>query len=179
MHIINTLIQNEFDVAQSKSLPQDGAEWASGAPHSLGFIYNMIMKEDVTPHVPIIQNTFFPPNQPPLSRCNKLGKAIRQAVESWENDARVAIIGSGGLSHFVIDEELDHKMLNAMKTGDEETVTSIPESYMQSGSSESKNWVTMHGAMSGTGLKMELVDYIPCYRSEAGTGTAQGFAYWI
>jgi seryl-tRNA synthetase len=36
----------------------------------------------------------------------------------------------------------------------------------------------MTGAVAGTGLTMELVDYIPCYRSEAGTGTAQGFAYW-
>jgi aromatic ring-opening dioxygenase catalytic subunit (LigB family) len=136
------------------------------------------MKEAVLPHVPIMLNTFFPPNQPPAARCYKLGKAIRKAVEAWESDARVAIIGSGGLSHFVIDEEMDDKIIKAMDSFDEATLGAIPESYLQSGSSEIKNWIAMTGAVAGTGLTMELVDYIPCYRSEAGTGTAQGFAYW-
>jgi hypothetical protein len=178
LHIIKTLIQNEFDVAQSQTLPQEGAEWASGAPHSLGFIYHQIMKEEVIPHVPIITNTFFPPNQPSAARCYKLGKTIKKAVESWDSDARVAIIGSGGMSHFVIDEVLDGQLLDAMQSQDEAALAGIPESFLQSGSSETKNWIAMSGAMDGTGLNMELVDYVPCYRSEAGTGTAQGFAYW-
>lgn len=176
LHLIKHLIQNEFDVAQSDSLPQGGR--STGVPHSLGFVYGQIMKEAVIPHVPIMLNTFFPPNQPPAARCYKLGKAIRKAVEAWESDARVAIIGSGGLSHFVIDEEMDDKIIKAMDSFDEATLGAIPESYLQSGSSEIKNWIAMTGAVAGTGLTMELVDYIPCYRSEAGTGTAQGFAYW-
>jgi 3-O-methylgallate 3,4-dioxygenase len=32
--------------------------------------------------------------------------------------------------------------------------------------------------MAEAGLAMELVDYVPCYRSEAGTGSAMGFAKW-
>jgi seryl-tRNA synthetase len=32
--------------------------------------------------------------------------------------------------------------------------------------------------MSGTGLGLELVDYVPCYRSEAGTGNAMAFTAW-
>ena len=32
--------------------------------------------------------------------------------------------------------------------------------------------------MAGCGLAMTLVDYVPCYRSEAGTGNAMAFAYW-
>jgi 3-O-methylgallate 3,4-dioxygenase len=34
------------------------------------------------------------------------------------------------------------------------------------------------GALLGSGLRFELVDYVPCYRSEAGTGNAMGFAVW-
>ena len=79
----------------------------------------------------------------------------------------------------MIDEEMDDKILKAMDSFDEATLGAIPESYLQSGSSEIKNWIAMTGAVAGTGMTMELVDYIPCYRSEAGTGTAQGFAYWI
>ena len=32
--------------------------------------------------------------------------------------------------------------------------------------------------MTDCGLDMTLLDYVPCYRSEAGTGNAMGFAYW-
>ena len=34
------------------------------------------------------------------------------------------------------------------------------------------------GALSGTGLNMNMVDYVPCYRTEAGNGCAMGFAEW-
>ncbi len=53
----------------------------------------------------------------------------------------------------------------------------IPED-VSSGHSEIKNWITVAGIMAETRLKMNIVDYVPCYRSEAGTGNAMGFAYW-
>ena len=34
------------------------------------------------------------------------------------------------------------------------------------------------GAMAQLGLEPHLLDYVPCYRSEAGTGNAMGFVYW-
>ena len=34
------------------------------------------------------------------------------------------------------------------------------------------------GALAATGFKMKLLDYVPCYRSEAGTGNAMAFATW-
>jgi seryl-tRNA synthetase len=33
-------------------------------------------------------------------------------------------------------------------------------------------------AMTAIGAPMTLVDYIPCYRTEAGTGEGMGFMYW-
>ncbi|MAG71588.1 MAG: protocatechuate 3,4-dioxygenase, partial [Acidobacteria bacterium] len=51
-------------------------------------------------------------------------------------------------------------------------------SSFQSGSSEIKNYIATAGVLDGTGLKMELLDYIPCYRSEAGTGNAMVFMTW-
>jgi hypothetical protein len=32
--------------------------------------------------------------------------------------------------------------------------------------------------MSALGVPAHVVDYIPCYRSLAGTGNAMGFVYW-
>ena len=41
-----------------------------------------------------------------------------------------------------------------------------------------KNWIAAAGALFETDLAGDVVEYQPCYRSEAGTGTANGFVYW-
>jgi len=176
-HIIESLIDDEFDVAVSSRLPK-GSGYANGIPHAYGFIYRQIMKDDVIPNVPVLVNTFYPPNQPPAARCYAFGEALRKAIESWESDARVAVFASGGLSHFVIDEELDRTVVEALRTDDFDKLIAIPEDRYQSGSSEIKNWIPVSGAMTAAGKKMTLVDYVPCYRSLAGTGNAMGFMYW-
>jgi 3-O-methylgallate 3,4-dioxygenase len=38
--------------------------------------------------------------------------------------------------------------------------------------------VPVAGAMARLGFKFHPVDYVPCYRSEAGTGNAMAFVYW-
>jgi OH-DDVA oxygenase/3-O-methylgallate 3,4-dioxygenase len=41
------------------------------------------------------------------------------------------------------------------------------------------NWISAAGCLfQTTDLRGGLIDYVPCYRSEAGTGTAQGFITW-
>jgi hypothetical protein len=176
-HLIECLIEDEFDVAQLSELPP-GSGYCNGIPHAYGFIYRRIMKDRVIPNVPIFQNTFYPPNQPSAARCHKLGRALGRAIASWESDARVAVFASGGLSHFVIDEELDRAVLGALAANDADKLISIPEDRYQSGSSEIKNWIPLSAITADTGLDMTLVDYVPCYRSEAGTGNAMAFAYW-
>ncbi len=99
-------------------------------------------------------------------------------LASWDSDASVAVFASGGLSHFVIDEELDRKVLGALAANDSDKLISIPEDLYQSGSSEIKNWIPLAAMMADLGRDMTLVDYVPCYRSEAGTGNAMGFVYW-
>src|SRR5207249_7576177 len=100
---------------------------------------------------------------------------LRGAIESWDSDARVAVVASGGLSHFVIEEDLDEQIIDALKTKNKEKLTSIPDARFESGTSEIRNWVVVAGAMEQSPLNMELVDYGPCYRTEAGTGCAMGF----
>ena len=48
----------------------------------------------------------------------------------------------------------------------------------QDGTSELKNWVPLAGMMAELGLPPEVIDYVPSYRSEAGTGNAMGFVVW-
>ena len=134
------------------------------------------MTNKVIPTVPIHINTYFPPNQPTPERCLELGRAVRRAIESWDSDARVAILGSGGFSHFVVDEELDRRTLKAMEDHDAETLSHLPVERLQSGTSEIRNWIAVAGAMEDK--KMNTYDYVPCYRSPAGTGCAMAFADW-
>ncbi|MEK9682909.1 MAG: hypothetical protein VW226_00045 [Rhodospirillaceae bacterium] len=177
LHIIESLMDDGFDISTMKQLPQ-GTGYVNGVPHAYGFIYRQIMRDDPPPSVPIVLNTFYPPNQPTSGRCLAFGKALGRAVKSWKTEARVAVIASGGLSHFVIDEKLDRKVLAAFEAGDVGKMSPIPENYYQSGTSEIKNWLPVAALMADFSLKMELIDYIPCYRSTAGTGNAMGFAIW-
>jgi 3-O-methylgallate 3,4-dioxygenase len=88
----------------------------------------------------------------------------------------VGILASGGLSHFVVDEELDQMALEGMQQKSVVKLSQLPREKINSGSSEIRNWIVVAGATEN--LDMELIDYVPCYRSPAGTGCAMGFARW-
>jgi 3-O-methylgallate 3,4-dioxygenase len=178
LHLIESLIDEGFDVSHTRRLPP-GRAGNHPVPHAYGFVYRRLMRDQVIPNVPVFINTFYPPNQPTLSRCYAFGEALRRAVESWPSDKRVAVIASGGLTHFVIEEDLDQQVLAALKEQDRDRLLGLPEDHFESGTSEIRNWIALAGALAGTGRRMQLVDYVPCYRSLAGTGNAMGFAQWL
>jgi hypothetical protein len=176
-YLIEALIEDEFDVARSNKLPEGRHHGAIG--HAFYYVYRRLMKGDVIPNVPIMVNTYYPPNAPTAKRCYRFGQALRRAVESWDPKKRVAIIASGGLSHTVIEEELDQQIIDGLKHNDFEKLTDYPDARFRAGTSEIKNWIMLSGAIAGDGLQMNLVEYVPCYRTEAGNGCAMGFAEWV
>lgn len=177
-HIAKTLSAQEWPVDSADRFPNEGSAWSAGMPHAYGFIYRNIMHDRVIPHVPFFINTFFPPTQPSAGKCVALGTRLREAIESWPEDIRVALIASGGLTHFVIDENFDRLALDLMQKRDHAGLGRLPEDHLQSGNSEIKNWLPVTAACDEAGLTMKLIDYVPCYRSAAGTGTANAFAIW-
>lgn len=167
-----SLTEQGFDVCQI-------AQQAEGRTlgHAFTFVFLRLLREAVAlPMVPVLLNTYYPPNQPRAARCWSLGGAIRKAIDAWKADARIAIIASGGLSHFIVDTALDELVLEALQENDGERLGAIPESALQSGSSEIKNWIVAGAALEG--LKMDVVDYIAAYRTGAGTGIGLAFATW-
>jgi homogentisate 1,2-dioxygenase len=74
--------------------------------------------------------------------------------------------------------ERDFRVPENLQARDEKTLVDIPENMLQSGSSELKNWIGAAGALFQTRLSGSVIDYQPCYRSNAGTGTANGFVAW-
>ena len=175
--ILGAAMDAEIDVAASMQQPK-GPDGLRNIGHAYGFIYRRLLQDKPIPMVPVLQNTFYPPNQPAPKRCFELGRVIGQAIRAWKSDKRVAVVASGGISHFVVDEEWDHKMLDALRDGDKDTLVDEPNIMFRSGSSETKNWITVAGIMSETERSMKLHAYVPCYRSEAGTGSGMAFATW-
>jgi 3-O-methylgallate 3,4-dioxygenase len=170
--IITRAMVDHFDVAAMQDLPRPET------PHAFGFVYRRIMRDAPVPSVPVLINTFYPPNQPRVQRCYDFGKSLLRGIREWDSPARIAVLASGGLSHFVIDEDLDALFLDAIARRDIAKVAHLGEGVFQDGTSELKNWVPLAGMMADLGLASRVIDYVPCYRSEAGTGNAMGFVVW-
>lgn len=171
LHVIESLMTEEFDVAQLATQRE-----GRSVGHAFTFPRRRMMGEKIIPLLPILINTYYEPNQPSARRCYLLGRALRRAIETYPEDMTVAVIASGGLSHFVVDEELDHRVLDGLRTRDFDSLATIQRKYMRSGTSESLNWIAAGGALEH--LSMELIDYVPAYRSPAGTGVGMAFAAW-
>jgi 3-O-methylgallate 3,4-dioxygenase len=171
LHLIASLIDRDFEPVSANALPP-----GKGEGHAFGFVRKRLMEDQTLPVVPVFINTYFPPNQPTPRRCYQFGQALRAAVESYPGDARIGIVGSGGLSHFVVDEALDRGVLDAIARKDGEALQSLPRRKLNSGSSEIRMWICAAGAAEH--LEPKWSCYVPGYRTPAGSGTGLGFALW-
>jgi hypothetical protein len=175
-HIIGCTIQEDFDTAALGEQPQD-----AGVPrqlgHSYGFIYRRILKSRPVPPVPILVNTYSPPNQPTAKRCFNFGRAVApgQGV-AGQRARRRGGIGRGQPLRHRRGLRLAHHQRD--ETARLQSAHRRARSAFRSGTSETKNWLVVAGMLAETGLDMELLDYVPCYRSEAGTGSGMAFATW-
>jgi 3-O-methylgallate 3,4-dioxygenase len=171
MHLIDRLMEDEFDLSVADKLAE-----GYGEGHAFGFVHNRLLHGSIIPVVPVFLNTYYPPNQPTPGRCYKLGQAIARAVASFPGDARIGVLASGGLSHFTVDEELDARVMKALRAKDVASLAGIPRAQLNSGNSEIRNWICMAGAVEH--LSIGSMQYIPAYRTLAGTGTGLCFANW-
>jgi hypothetical protein len=198
-YLVEYLCDHEFDPAHITNLRQpyggqvarryptpdgelnsvrDTKDKTQGLPHGFAFVVKRLFNNDPRAILPVFQNTCYPPNTPSAKRSYQLGQAIAGAVKSWPGDERVAVVASGGLSHFVVDEEQDRKLLKALADKDAATLQGLPKERLYSATSESLNWVTVGGAMEKESLKFDLVDYVPVYRTPANTGGGWAFGRW-
>lgn len=181
-HLLRTFEREGFDLSDLFAWPQNS--WMKPAPdypvvpHAFSFIYHQIMGDAPPPHVPVLMNCFYPPTQPSMTRCIAFGRTLRDAIKAWPEDVRVGVIASGGLTHFVNDEEFDRRIMTMLAEYDYDGLAAIDDRSYQSGTSEIKLYVSVMMALQETGAKMTLVDYVPCWRTAAGTGEGMGFMYW-
>ena len=170
--LIEGLIEDGFDVACVDQLPEGGM-----LDEAFSFCYKWMFSDKAVPIVPFLLSRDLP-NQATPGRCIALGRALRTQIEAWPSNLRVGLVASGGLSHQVLDEELDHQVVAALTSGDFDTLSGLSRKRLNigPGTPEILNWITVAAAMAPT--KMELIDYLPCYRSVASTGHGVAFGCW-
>ena len=91
-HVINELVAREFDLTTCQEMLVD---------HAFSLPLKLLWPDAPScpvPTVPVCINTVQYP-LPSARRCYKLGKALGEAIASWDEDKRVLIVGTGGLSH--------------------------------------------------------------------------------
>ncbi|TIC82678.1 gallate dioxygenase [Nocardioides sp. GY 10127] len=108
---------------------------------------------------------------PNARRCWKLGKALRRAVESYPEDLRVAVVGTGGLSHQVhgeragfVNEEWDTEFLRLIVEDPEKLVEMRIAEYAERGGMEGAEvvmWLIMRGALSEKVRLVHSMTYAP------------------
>lgn len=181
--VVGSLMDQGFDVCTSARLPSFAAAPGApgrqhGIPHAFGFVYRRILADEPPPSIPVILNVGVPPNSLRTSRALALGRALAHAAQALPAGLRTVLVASGGLSHFVVDEELDRRVLAALARSDEDELRAIPESWFNGNTGEIKSWLVVAAALAHAGLRMTRSAYVPCYRTEAGTGSGMGFACW-
>jgi hypothetical protein len=171
LHLIEGLVEREFDVSAIAGLAPGQHEG-----HAYSFVHRWYLKDAPVPVVPVFLNTYNPPNPPLPRRCARLGTALRELIERYPEDIRVGVLASGGLSHFVVDEDLDRAVIAALERKDLDFLAGLDPRRLKAGSSEIRNWIVAAGAASG--LELAWMAYIPSYRTPALTGIGLGFAKW-
>ncbi|MFM0228449.1 DODA-type extradiol aromatic ring-opening family dioxygenase [Paraburkholderia dipogonis] len=173
LKVVHGLIDREVDVA---AVARIGERDRCGLGHAFGFVVKRLFRNRPIPVVPILLNTYFQPNVASASRCYDIGVKLREVIAAIDGNTRVAIIASGGLSHFVVDETLDLGVLEALQSNDARALRALPRGALNSGSSEILNWVLAAGALQS--LPVAWKEYIPIYRTPAGTGVGAAFVVW-
>ncbi|KIC79249.1 MULTISPECIES: protocatechuate 3,4-dioxygenase [unclassified Pseudomonas] len=101
-------------------------------------------------------------------RAYEIGKVISEAVACWKGNERVAIFGTGGLSHWPgmaemgkVNPEWDHQVMELVKRGDVEALVFMSDEEILNnagnGGLEIKNWICAMGALAG--WKGEIIAY--------------------
>ena len=163
-HIIESLVADEFDVTTCQEMLVDHAFTIP-----LALLWPGAANRPVRT-IPIAINTVQHPLPSP-ARCYKFGQAVGRAIDSYEPDVRVLVIGTGGLSHQLdgeragfINKDFDLWCLDQL-AGDPLALTrySTLKIVQEAGTQgvELLNWIAMRGALTGRVGKLHGNYHVP------------------
>jgi aromatic ring-opening dioxygenase catalytic subunit (LigB family) len=152
-HIVAELMKRNIWAALSYDMEPD---------HGFLTVYHQLDPTWQTPLVPMVFNCTTPPLLT-LRQSYEFGIALGEALRSYQGLERVALVGGGGLSHFVgeprvgdIDEDFDRWFLQELAKDDLGELLDLPNDELMeagNGTGEVRAWVAVAGAMRGHQMK--------------------------
>ena len=163
-HIAEGLVADEFDLSffQGK-----GLDHGCFSPLSLLWPHDPEWPGAIVPlQIGVLQ---FP--IPSARRCYRLGRSLRKAILSYPEDLKVAVVGTGGLSHQVHGEragfnntEWDMEFMELLEKDPEKLTEITIAEYARRGGLEGAEvimWLLMRGALSKKVKKLHQTYYLP------------------
>jgi protocatechuate 4,5-dioxygenase beta chain len=169
-HLLESLVEADFDMTSCQEMLVD---------HAMTLPMALLWPDEKWPVriVPIAINTVLFP-LPSAARCWKLGQTVGRAIQAWNSDAKVMVIGTGGLSHQLegeraghINSEWDRRFMDSM-TSDPQWATcfSINQLVKDTGTQgiELINWLAARAALTGDVRELHRTYHIPISNTAAG-----------
>jgi protocatechuate 4,5-dioxygenase beta chain len=170
-HLAESLILDEFDMTICNDMPVD-----HGLTVPLSIMYGTPDEWPVRV-IPLAVNVVqYPPPTP--NRCYNLGKAIRRALENWNEDITIAVFGTGGMSHQLqgeragfINTPFDMSYLNRLGDDPESLLEISHVDLLRDAGSEGIElvmWLIMRGALSSSVREVHRHYHVPASNTAAG-----------
>ena len=170
-HIAQSVIQQDFDLTLINKMDVDHG---LTVPLSLMFGQPQEWPCRVIPFaVNVVQ---YPP--PSGMRCYQLGKAIRRAIDSFDENLNVQIWGTGGMSHQLqgpraglINKEFDNRFLDRIVNEPDELAKVPHLDYVREAGSEGIElvmWLIMRGALDAQVKQVHRFYHVPASNTAVG-----------
>ena len=170
-HLLDEAFAADFDPAYSRRLKLD---------HGMCVPIWRLGFDPIPAIVPVLINLVEKPFPSPR-RCIAWGHMLRAAIESYPEDLRVVVLGTGGLSHSIgeitmgwIDEPFDHACIELFKSAPDSEIAARLDEMLETtgnGGAEVRAWAVAHAAAGSQGF--DLIDYIPMPEALIGCGLAE------
>ncbi|MCH2345966.1 MAG: class III extradiol dioxygenase family protein [Pseudomonadales bacterium] len=170
-HIMQSVIQEDFDLTVINEMDVDHG---LTVPLSLMFGQPEAWPCKVIPLA--VNVVVYPP--PSGQRCYNLGKALRRAVDSFDQDFNVQIWGTGGMSHQLqgpraglINKEWDKEFLDRLVNEPDELATMPHIDYLREAGSEGVElvmWLIMRGALNRDVKELHRFYHVPASNTAVG-----------
>ena len=174
-HITQSVILDEFDLTIVNKMDVD-----HGLTVPMSLMFGQRPADNFTWPVKVIPFAVnvvqYPP--PTGNRCFQLGRAIRKAIESYDEDLNVQVWGTGGMSHQIqgpragfINSEFDNDFLDRMLSDPESLARIAHVDYMRNAGAEGVElvmWLIALGAMNPHPKKVHRFYHVPASNTAVG-----------
>lgn len=170
-HLAESLILDEFDLTIANTMPIDHG---CTVPLSVAFGEPEAWPTKI---IPLCVNVIQYP-APTGNRCYRLGQAIRRALDAWPGDERVAIFGTGGMSHQLqgeraglINADFDKAFMDRLVADPVSQAGVGHTDYLREAGSEGIElvmWLIMRGALDDEVREIYRMNHVPTSSTSNG-----------